>query len=199
VARLCAQQQIQVISGGARGVDREAMLTALEDGGRAVGVLAGDLTRASLLKPYREAICRGQLALLSPYDPDAGFTVGNAMGRNKHLYALADWSLVVCTTQDQGGTWAGAIENLKAKWAPLFVRSDDTAPEGNVRLIRQGGLPLSREDLGYGNDIGEWLNRHSAPACEPPRQDVEPTAPSTAEAPPSGARQLSLLEPSDSD
>ena len=37
IAQRCVQEGIQVISGGARGVDQIAMLTALENGGNVVG------------------------------------------------------------------------------------------------------------------------------------------------------------------
>ena len=47
----------------------------------------------------------GQLVLASPYDPSAGFNVGNAMQRNKFIYALADAALVVNSDLNRGGTW----------------------------------------------------------------------------------------------
>ena len=35
------------------------------------------------------------------------------MDRNKHIYALADSALVVRFTKGAGGTWAGAVEQLR--------------------------------------------------------------------------------------
>jgi predicted Rossmann fold nucleotide-binding protein DprA/Smf involved in DNA uptake len=40
VAQACVQTEMQVVSGGARGVDQISMLSALEAGGTVVGVLA---------------------------------------------------------------------------------------------------------------------------------------------------------------
>jgi predicted Rossmann fold nucleotide-binding protein DprA/Smf involved in DNA uptake len=57
------------------------------------------------------------------------------MERNKLIYALADWAIVVASAAGQGGTWTGALENLKAGWAPLFVRNGSDVPDGN-RLRR---------------------------------------------------------------
>jgi len=54
-----------------------------------------------------------RLVLISPYDPAAGFNIGNAMQRNKLVYALADAALVVGAEPRKGGTWAGAVEQLK--------------------------------------------------------------------------------------
>ncbi|XZN96580.1 MAG: DNA-processing protein DprA [Microcoleus sp.] len=90
IAQACAQEAMQVVSGGARGVDTAAMLSALEAGGTAVGVLADSLAASSVAGKYRAGIKEGRLTLVSACDPNAGFNVGNAMGRNKYIYALAD-------------------------------------------------------------------------------------------------------------
>jgi predicted Rossmann fold nucleotide-binding protein DprA/Smf involved in DNA uptake len=113
VAAWCAGGGFAVISGGARGVDQVAMAGALEAGGSVVGVLADSLLRQSVARDARQALSEGRLLLLSPYHPEAGFNVGNAMGRNKLIYALADYGLVVSADAEKGGTWEGAQEELK--------------------------------------------------------------------------------------
>jgi predicted Rossmann fold nucleotide-binding protein DprA/Smf involved in DNA uptake len=147
IAKKSAQQRITIISGGARGVDTEAMLTALIHGGTAVGVLAERLTRAAVAGQYREALREERLALISPFDPDAGFNVGNAMARNKYIYTLSDWAIVANTAYQEGGTWAGATENLKAQWVPLFVRKDEHMPVGNQELLKQGAIAIDKKQL----------------------------------------------------
>ena len=147
VAVLCAKQGIQVISGGARGVDREAMTVALDEGGEVVGVLGNSLMTVARSKRYRDAIGDMRLALLSAFDPDAGFNVGNAMARNKHIYALSTWALVINSTLNKGGTWTGATENLRHKWTPLFVKVGEQIPEGNQALIDKGGFPMEANDV----------------------------------------------------
>ncbi|MFM6207690.1 DNA-processing protein DprA, partial [Planktothrix sp.] len=88
-------------------------------------------------------IAEGRLTLISPYDPNAGFNTGNAMGRNKYIYALADYGLIVSSGYQTGGTWAGATEALsKIKDVPVFVRMQDTIPEGNQQLVKQGAKPF---------------------------------------------------------
>ena len=32
------------------------------------------------------------------------------------IYCLADTAIVISSTADKGGTWTGAIENLKIAW-----------------------------------------------------------------------------------
>ncbi|MFN6480530.1 DNA-processing protein DprA [Nostoc sp. DedQUE07] len=146
VAQNIAVQRMQVISGGARGVDQAAMLAVLDAGGTSVGVLADSLTKAAVNSKYRSSIKEGRLTLLSSYDPEAGFNTGNAMGRNKYIYALADYALVVSSSFGKGGTWAGAVEALsRLQDIPVFVRLDGAISEGNQQLYNQGAKPFPAE------------------------------------------------------
>jgi len=138
VANRCAQQSWVVISGGAKGVDRAAMLGALEEGGTCVGVLAADLARIATSYTLRDYLLSDKLCLISPYHPQSGFTAGNAMGRNKIIYALAEFALVIACETGKGGTWAGAKENLQNRWTPLFVMVGEEAPEDNLVLLGLG-------------------------------------------------------------
>ena len=79
VGRKIAAARLPVISGGARGTDRLAMSAALEAGRLAVGVLADSLERTVRQPDLRQMLLDGQLALLTPYAPTAGFSVGAAM------------------------------------------------------------------------------------------------------------------------
>ena len=56
------------------------------------------------------------------------------MARNKLIYSLAEWSLVVSTAAGEGGTWTGAIEALRDAQVPVFVHVGDNVPLGNKRL-----------------------------------------------------------------
>jgi predicted Rossmann fold nucleotide-binding protein DprA/Smf involved in DNA uptake len=136
-----------MISGGARGVDREAMFGSLEAGGEAVGIMPDGLGRALRSPDVRRSVAEEQLVLVSPHRPDAGFKIWRAMDRNKLIYALADVAIVISSDEGRGGTWAGATENLRNDWSPLFVRAGNCIPGGNRRLIELGALPLSDSDL----------------------------------------------------
>ena len=149
VAEESARQGIQIVSGGARGVDQIAMLAALEAGGTVLGVLADSLINAAVSGKYRRGIREKQLTLISPYNPDARFNVGNAMARNKYIYALADFALVVAYEYQKGGTWAGAREELKRESArAVFVRDEDSVPDGNEALKKMGALPFPKQPWG---------------------------------------------------
>lgn len=169
VAVRCAREGMPVVSGGARGVDQVAMSAALEAGGVVVGVLADTLLRRSVSRDARGALAEGRLLLVCPCDPEAGFNVGNAMGRNKLIYAMADYGLVVSADYKKGGTWEGAQEELKrAPGRPLFVRSGENVPKGNLDLIKMGGraFPAPTENGGL-RDAFEGAVRATPPAVTP--------------------------------
>lgn len=142
VGRLAARASRTLISGGARGVDQAAMRGSLAAGGRVCGVLADSLEKMAMNRDHRDVLLHGQLVLISPYDPSAGFNVGNAMQRNKVIYALSDASLIVSCDYNKGGTWAGAVEQLdKLRFVPVFVRSTGRGSAGLDGLQRKGAIP----------------------------------------------------------
>lgn len=141
VGRLAAQAKRSIVSGGAKGIDQAAMRGALEAGGRVCGVLADSLERQVMNREHRNMLLDGQLVLVSPYDPNAGFNVGHAMQRNKLIYAFADASLVVSSDVGKGGTWTGAVEQLdKLKLVPVYVRSSGNGSPGLEALRGKGAL-----------------------------------------------------------
>ncbi|MDR1274957.1 MAG: DNA-processing protein DprA [Candidatus Accumulibacter sp.] len=141
VGKLAASAGRTLVSGGASGVDQAAMRGALEAGGSACGILADSLEKTTLTREYRNLLLDGRLTLISPYDPNAGFSAGNAMQRNKLIYALADASLVINSDVGKGGTWAGAVEQLdKFGFVPVYVRSTGEPSAGIDALRKKGAL-----------------------------------------------------------
>ena len=137
-------------------------LGALEAGGQAVGILADSLARTIRQPDVREFVANRRLVLLTPYRPDNGFSVGAAMGRNKIIYGCSDFSVVVSSDYQKGGTWAGAVETLTASWCPVFVRSGASVGDGNRELISRGAVPLRDDELENIGSILEWMKDHAA-------------------------------------
>lgn len=135
-----------VVSGGARGVDESSMLGSINADGTTIGVVSDSLMQKVLSKKYRDAIVSGNLLLISPYYPEARFNAGNAMGRNKYIYTLAELSIVIHSGL-KGGTWEGAKENLKHHWVNLFVKHCIDNSAGNHKLIEMGGMELNKDIL----------------------------------------------------
>lgn len=152
VGCLVARSDRAIVSGGAKGIDQAAMRGALEAGGRVCGVLTDSLERQVMTREHRDMLIDRQLILVSPYDPNAGFNRGHAMQRNKVVYALADASLVVSSDVEKGGTWAGAIEQLKKlRLVRVYVRSTGTPQRGLDALRSNGAIlwpnPSTPDDL----------------------------------------------------
>jgi predicted Rossmann fold nucleotide-binding protein DprA/Smf involved in DNA uptake len=191
VGRLAARAGRTLVSGGAKGIDQAAMRGALEAGGKVSGVLADSLEKTTMNREHRNLLLDGQLVLISPHDPSAGFNVGNAMQRNKLIYALADASLVVSSDLNKGGTWTGAVEQLdKLKFVPVYVRSTGEPSTGLDALRKKGALPWPNpQDVDALQVVFEIVTQ--APV-QPPQSglalfsgdratDVAPSTPSVAE------------------
>ena len=139
VGRLSADFGLTVVSGGAKGIDQSATGGVIDAYGCAIAVLANGLSRAAIASENRILISDDRLLLISPFDPSAGFSVGNAMGRNKLIFALSNAGLAVESDYNKGGTWAGATEQLKRlKFVPMFVRATGAPSRGLDELRKLG-------------------------------------------------------------
>lgn len=161
IGRKAAAAGLPLVSGGARGTDRLAMEEAIGCSGIVFGALADSLERTVQQPDLRQLLLDDQLVLLTPYSPTAGFSVGAAMGRNKLIYGLAEYAVVVSSDLKTGGTWAGAVEALKGEWCPVFVREAAAAPAGNQGLIKLGALPFPSSELSAISDLPAWLRSHA--------------------------------------
>jgi predicted Rossmann fold nucleotide-binding protein DprA/Smf involved in DNA uptake len=140
------------------------MEAALVSGGSAAGLLADSLEKALRASDARAAIEESHLVLATPYSPQASFNVGTAMARNKLIYALSDFALVIASDAEKGGTWAGAQEALAAGWVPVFVVDGPHTSEGNRLLIKRGAVPFP-DTFDVTSSLSDWLESHAPPKC----------------------------------
>jgi DNA processing protein len=174
LAHECVRNHVAVISGGARGVDLEAMGAAIEAGGVAVGVTVEPLERLVRSPALRVPLTAGTLTLVTPFHPAARWQASNAMRRNRIVYAMSGAAVVAATAAGNGGTWTGAIENLKYGWVPLYVR--EGADDGGDALARAGAIPLPGPPV-RGIDVNR-LFHSSRPAARPIESQQEAHVPS---------------------
>ena len=146
IGKWISKSGYSVVSGGAKGSDYTSMVGALSVDGTVIGVLADSLKNAATSRKYRSPLMSDNLVLISPYYPDARFTPANAMGRNKFIYTLSEATIVI-HSKDKGGTWNGAVENLKKKWVPLFVYKTNDQGAANSKLVSKGGSWIDRATL----------------------------------------------------
>jgi len=144
VAGKCAREMKVVVSGFAKGVDKQALDSSIEAHGKSIIVLPqGILTFQSGLRKYYETIVSGELLVLSTFFPKAGWDVGFAMARNAYIYGLAK-EIYVAESDNKGGTWEGALEGLKRK-RKIYVRVPEPEEKNaNLKLLELGALPVNR-------------------------------------------------------
>jgi predicted Rossmann fold nucleotide-binding protein DprA/Smf involved in DNA uptake len=163
IAELAAADGRTVVSGGATGVDQHAMTAAHEAGGRVVGYLADSLFRRVREPSTRRAVADGTTCLATPFDPSAGFSAANAIGRNKLIYASATVTLVVASDLDRGGTWDGAAQALRRGFGSVAVWIGPGAGPGNDRLAELGAIPV--------DDVAAVLHLPTPEHATPPAPD----------------------------
>lgn len=153
IVKQLKEQQYGVVSGGASGIDEHSMTGILQSDGYALGVLADSLLKKSSSSVYRKYVVDNKLVLISPFNPEVGFNVGNAMGRNKLIYVLSQATIVV-KSETKGGTWEGANENLKNNWTPLWVVApiENKTNKGNFEIVKKGARFLPK-DINVSNII----------------------------------------------
>jgi len=159
IGEKCAWSGITLISGGANGVDYESMVAALNNKGFAVAFVAKPMISFLKKTEISSWIREGRLILLSTVLPNGSFTIAKAMERNKYVYALADFSIVV-RSGCKGGTWSGATEALRKNFTNrVFVIDTDEEKLGNKQLIAKGGIPIKVHEITETNNIFEFLER----------------------------------------
>jgi len=141
-----------VVSGGAKGVDTTAEAEALRLGGSAVAFLSDSMQRKIKSPETIRAIQEGRLLLLSVVKPDAGFNSGVAMMRNRYIYAQSSGTVVIKSDYNKGGTWSGAVDNLRHEFCNTFCWNH-TGYNGNMALIKMGAIPIDEAWDGDAADV----------------------------------------------
>jgi len=142
IAKLASKDFKVVVSGFAKGVDKQALDSAIKYKGQSIIVLPqGITTFNSGFKTYYKQIVDGDVLVLSTFHPKAPWSTGLAMARNPIIYGLAD-EIFVAESSEKGGTWSGVIDGLK-KGRKIFVRQPEpTEKNANSLLIEKGAIAV---------------------------------------------------------
>ena len=135
---LAAKLEVPLVSGYAVGVDSAGHLAAIESGGRTTAVLAEGIAKFRLRPEFLELIDPlDQMIAVSPFPPQARWTVINAMQRNRTICSLSRL-LVAIEPGEKGGTLNAAQEALR-QGVPLVVAAtgDGQIPAHIARLVRR--------------------------------------------------------------
>lgn len=166
IGRLLGGNDIQVISGMARGIDGISQNAALQAGGSSFGVLGCgvDVCYPPSNRGLYDLLCR-QGGVLSAYPPGREARPGNFPPRNRIVSGLSD-VLIVVEARSQSGTLI-TVDMALEQGKDVYVvpgRITDRLSDGCNKLLKQGAeLLLSPEEF-----LQElWERWQCGPAGEP--------------------------------
>ena len=171
VAKTASKDYKVVVSGFAKGVDKQALDSALKYKGQSIIVLPqGIATFNSGFKKYYKQIIDGDVMVLSTFYPKATWSVGLAMARNPIIYGLAT-EIFVAESSNKGGTWSGVVDGLR-KGRKIYVRKPGlNEKNANNLLIQKGAVPVNSKGdiLSYEQQVE--INKNVV--SEPDINDIE--------------------------
>lgn len=143
IAKLASKEFKVVVSGFAKGVDKQALDSAILHKGQSIIVLPqGIMTFAAGFKTYYKQIVDGDVLVVSTFFPKAPWRAELAMARNTIIYGMAK-EIYVAESSDKGGTWSGVVDGLR-KGRVIYVRQPESDEKNaNHLLIEKGAIPVS--------------------------------------------------------
>ncbi|MGA2296891.1 MAG: DNA-processing protein DprA [FCB group bacterium] len=162
IAKIATKDFKVIVSGFAKGVDQQALVSTLKYIGQSIIVLPqGIMTFNSGFNKYYQEIQRGDVLVLSTFHPKAPWSVQLAMARNPIIYGLAK-EIFVAQSSDSGGTWSGVLDGLK-KEVKIYVRKPEpNEANANNLLIEKGALAVDID----GNLLNQDPNIISAESAQ---------------------------------
>ena len=134
--RQAARQGYVLVSGNAKGADREAQQACLQAGGQVISVLADELAEKPLIPG---------ILWLSEDGYDQAFSAQRALSRNRVIHCLGQVTLVAQCTLGKGGTWDGTLKNLHHGYSLVCCFDDGSA--AMKELIQRGAVSVKMEQL----------------------------------------------------
>ena len=126
-----AQEGYALVSGNARGADREAQDGCLSAGGFVICVVAD---------PLEEHPLRERVLYVAEEGFDIPFSSHRALSRNRIIHGLSDKTFVAQCTLGKGGTWSGTKYNLRHNLSDLYVFADGSDAQQELRAM--GATPV---------------------------------------------------------
>jgi DNA processing protein len=142
IAQIASKEYKVVVSGFAKGVDKQALDSAIKYKGQSIIVLPqGIMTFGSGYKTYYRQIVDGDLLVVSIFHPKAPWMAELAMARNPIIYGLAN-EIFVAESSEKGGTWSGVIDGLRRKRIIYVRQPEHSENNANNLLIAKGAIPV---------------------------------------------------------
>ena len=145
IAKKASREFKVVVSGFAKGVDKQALDSAIKHLGKSIIVLPqGIMTFASGFKTYYKDIQEGNVLVLSTFYPKSPWKVELAMARNSIIYGLAN-EIYVAESNNSGGTWQGVVSGIKAGRTVYIRMPEPEENNANLQLIQKGAIAVNYE------------------------------------------------------
>ena len=136
VGQRAAEQGYVLISGNARGADKTAQESCMENGGCVICVVADPLQEHQKLE---------RVLYVAEDGFDLPFTPQAALHRNRVIHSLGEKTFIAQCSMGKGGTWDGAVWNLKQNATPVFCYNDGSACA--QELFQRGAVPIENTHL----------------------------------------------------
>ena len=146
VGRQAAFQGYTLVSGNARGADREAQESCLAAGGKVISVMADELYK----QPPRE-----NMLYLSEDGFEEPFSAQRALSRNRVIHSLGSKTFVAQSDFQRGGTWDGTSRNLNHGWSDVYCFADGS--KALDTLCALGAVPVIMGDLADISALGSHI------------------------------------------
>ncbi|MAL59705.1 MAG: DNA transporter [Flavobacteriaceae bacterium] len=145
IAQNASKDYKVIVSGFAKGVDKQALDSAIKYKGQSIIVLPQGITTFKTgYKKYYKEIIEGDVLVLSTFYPKAPWSVQFAMARNPIIYGLAS-EIYVAESSEKGGTWSGVIDGIR-KGRDIYVRKPTNREKNaNGILISKGAKAVDQK------------------------------------------------------
>jgi predicted Rossmann fold nucleotide-binding protein DprA/Smf involved in DNA uptake len=145
IAALACRENKALVSGSARGADKQALDTVIESQGQSIVVLPHGIgIFYSGFRTYQKQIEDGNIVVLSTFPPKAGWSTGLAAARSPVIYGLAT-EIYIAEFFDTGGTLEEFKDALKVGKTVFVRKPDGLEKNANHILIREGAVAISIE------------------------------------------------------
>lgn len=136
VGRQAALQGYVLISGNARGADKQAQESCLAAGGQVISIVADSL---------ENCVDTSGVLYLSEDGFDLPFSTIRALSRNRLIHSMGQLTLVAQLQLGTGGSWSGSVQNLRNGWTPIACFQDGS--EASNQLVQMGANAVDIYDL----------------------------------------------------
>ncbi len=141
-----ANRGFLVVSGYARGIDRQAHKGTLEAGGSTIAVLPEGIEGFAIRRELTNLVeIDKNFLAVSMFDPNAPWKAWRAMERNKLIVGLSS-GLFVVEARETGGTINAAMECVRQQKPLWAIAYSKLTPErgGNELLLQDAAIPLTK-------------------------------------------------------